>query len=93
MPVATVEIVTAPGGYVQDPTNVMGRRIGAYLIDVALLLVLMAAIAIPIAVSDATHLDARSSSAATDYCDAFNNRAIEHHLERRLRVVTLMEGQ
>jgi uncharacterized RDD family membrane protein YckC len=59
---------------VQDPTNVMGRRIAAYLIDAALLLVLIAAIAIPIAVSDSVHLDARSSSAATDYCNAFNDR-------------------
>jgi uncharacterized RDD family membrane protein YckC len=74
MPVATVGVVTAPGGFVPDPTDVMGRRIAAYLIDVVLLLVIMAAIAIPIAVSDAAQLDAPTSGAATDYCDEYNDR-------------------
>lgn len=53
-----------------DPTDVMGRRIGAYLIDGLLALVIVMAIAIPVFTSLA---DKVPTAGRSDFCNSYND--------------------
>lgn len=56
-----------------DPTDIVGRRVGAFLIDFVLLLIVGFAIAVPVFLGSATTTDWPAVSAASEYCDRVNN--------------------
>lgn len=65
--------MTAYAQPVADPTNVVGRRIGAFAIDVVILFVIAAILSVFLFLGAAERTDWPSSGAATDECTRIND--------------------
>ena len=85
--------MTVPGTYLQDPTNVVGRRIGAYLIDVVLMGVVVAAIFFGSGANDDIRTrEFGSSTEAEAFCDFYDDTVDGVCIHSESDVIVIDEG-
>lgn len=72
--------MTAFGGALTDPTKIMGSRVGAYVIDAILTVVVVVGAFFLFGMSRLESIDAGSPAAAQAMCDEVNNQTSGDHI-------------